>query len=244
MAYSKEAVTSIGLDIPLSKDRPLEQLQDEFSTVLRIWQQSSCRTELLAMFKRNKPAGGWQFNKVVCIGSGEFHSPKHREHLKMRVDSLPQFACVMDIAEQLQLCGHVQETAVAIIAQDPEYTKVDRKFLSSLGVKALHMEDKPEETNDLGTATAHLGPHTLLFDFCVPMSNSKITRDILESGIGMHIGTNVYSWRQIALKRPDLYWWILPIITRFEQQHHKEKFSDSKEFGAIKGSNITRSTAT
>lgn len=94
----------------------IEQIKTEFARHLEVWRQSTCRSTLLEIIESNKPEGGWELDKVVCLGSGScvFQDPGEEEEEEDEEEeeeddcSMIQMACAIDLASELKDQGGVQ----------------------------------------------------------------------------------------------------------------------------------------
>lgn len=81
------------------------------------------------------------------------------------------------------------EEELAIHAQEPCFTDLDRGFLSSLGIEALDVEQGAGSAG-LGAARQHFGEGTFVFEPFVDM-NALMLREMLEAEVGLYIGSSI-----------------------------------------------------
>lgn len=63
----------------LDKTITLEQLEQEFTTQTQMWQGGEYRQELFELLDSHAPTKGWQFDKVVSLGTVRFARQMPRE---------------------------------------------------------------------------------------------------------------------------------------------------------------------
>lgn len=100
-----------------------------------------------------------------------------------------------------------------MLAQEPEFTDLDRKFLSDMGVEMLGGD---EHVSGLGPAKDHLAHDTFLFEPFMDVSR-QMAREILAADPALYIGS---SMRGLLAKEGE----IGLIATQFDQQHDKHQF--------------------
>lgn len=166
-----------------------KELQTHFDNALKTWRASTCRTELLSMHDRIQPLTGWHFDKIICLATGCFHQ-RGRE---LSRNSLLQFACVMDITEELKKRGHGAEGRTQLLVQDPGYTEKDKELISSQGDTVLAIDEC--SAMGLRPAMDYMDAHTLVFEYRLKISKEKAI-DFYGTEVGLHIGTEVQFLRE------------------------------------------------
>lgn len=152
-------------------DATVASITKQFESNLATWKQSSCRKKYHRMLKEYQPDGhAWLITKAICFATGSFS----RINLTNRKRSLLQFAVFVDTSR------HVAQLRdggpLALFAQDPLYTDVDKAFLRSLDIHVLEAEI--EIGNGLEPAINHFDPETMIFEFCMDTSRKAVRQFI------------------------------------------------------------------
>lgn len=215
----------LDLDRPSDEEGSLQQLQWEYRNAMSVWQDSSCREELLAIVDERNPASGRQFNKVVCIAPGSFSWPIEGRSDASTTRSMPQLVCTVDLADYLKKKD--QGSNIEVLAQDLMYTVADMEFLISVGVTVLEMDLKPGEPNNLCKAKYHLSPRTLVIEF------GMVTYELCQPDVGMLIGSGSHGLRERAFAHPM---WQPDILyaDHFDARYTSVVFPHCEEFDALR----------
>lgn len=181
---------------PLPNDRHFSpaELKTALDEKAAIWRGSTCRKEFLELIDRIKPSAGWQFDKVVCLGTGRFAntcsaSPE---------TAMFQLVCVLDTAEALAQQGHPGGKAVGIFAQDPDNSPRDFAFLRTMGVEVV----ESTYNDELQKVNKHLGPGTMLFEWRIECGE-QIATQIYEPAIGLRICSGTRFLRECPVRQLD-----------------------------------------
>ncbi|KAK0786620.1 hypothetical protein LTR75_013150 [Friedmanniomyces endolithicus] len=153
------------------KGLTLERLQTDFKTKSKVWRNSTCRQELLAILDKQQPDTGWQLQEVVCLATNSFS----RDNFQARQRSMMQWVAFFDIVQHLQTR---QEGSIALFAQEPNYTALDKQFLQSLD-----------------TAKQHSLASSFVFEAFMDLGVEAVG-DLLGGDPVLYIGSSVERWRE------------------------------------------------
>lgn len=199
-------------DVPMfDGDLRIDRLQQDFDEKMDMWRQSTCRATLLDLIDRSKPSDGWRIDKILCLGTGSFCF--YYEGTRPR--SMLQFACAVDIANELRNPGPPGGSTIQIFAQDPKYRQLDVDLLTRLGVEHLETVDN---SKDFGAAKDHLGPRTLLFEFFLPKYRPMF-HDLYTAVTAMQVGTGTEIIRELGCSRRRR-----KVLKRFDEEHDCVEF--------------------
>ncbi|KAK0361144.1 hypothetical protein LTR94_024497 [Friedmanniomyces endolithicus] len=162
-----------GTDPPM-KGLTLERLQTDFKTKSKVWRNSTCRQELLAILDKQQPDTGWQLQEVA------------------RQRSMMQWVAFFDIVQHLQTR---QEGSIALFAQEPNYTALDKQFLQSLDVRVLDADHNSEYAVGLGEAKQHSLASSFVFEAFMDLGVEAVG-DLLGGDPVLYIGSSVERWRE------------------------------------------------
>ncbi|KAK0252185.1 hypothetical protein B0A54_08172 [Friedmanniomyces endolithicus] len=176
-----------GLDPPM-KGLTLERLQADFATKSKVWRQSTCRREIVAILDKQQPNTGWQLQEAVCLATNSFS----RDNFQARQRSMMQWVAFFDITQHLKAR---QESPVAIFAQEPNYTALDTQFLQTLDVRVLDAGHNIDYMDGLGEARQHVQASSFVFEAFMDLGVEAV-RELLGGDPVLYIGSSVERWRE------------------------------------------------
>lgn len=183
---------------PQMKGLTLERLREDFTVKAKQWHGSSCRQATLAILDRQQPDGGWRIEKAMCLATSSFS----RDNWQSRQRSMTQWAVFDDLVQHLQT---KQQHPIVILAQEPNYTPLDHRFLDSLGVQILDSDDNAEYPRGIGEAKQHLGPGTFIFEPFMDLGSDGIA-DMCAGDPALYIGNPIENWVEKYWRGKDRSW--------------------------------------
>ena len=170
----KSTLPSQGQDRQVS----VEKLLADYERYIRWWKTSECRRALRQTLDKVKPDEGWQIKEAIILGSGSFT----RDNMECVKRSMLQITAFKDIVQ------HIQSTStddIKIIAQEPQYTSVDRRFLSELGI-VVH----DAEFNDSGRMWFNLQYGAMVFEAFMEMNLGDLEK-LVQWDPKLYIGSSL-----------------------------------------------------
>ncbi|KAK5112735.1 hypothetical protein LTR62_003833 [Meristemomyces frigidus] len=170
---------------PALRDLSIEALTLEFGVKLKVWRGSTCRKQLLAVLDKQRPDEGWALTNAICLASGSFS----RDNFTVRQRSLTQFTAFLDIVKHLQ--SQQEEDPIAVFAQDPLFTPLDREHLQTQGIQVLDAEkyhDRRPSDRGVGEAGGYITTSTFIFEAYMERSETGV-RSLLQPDPILYVGT-------------------------------------------------------
>lgn len=161
------------------RDTTMEKIRADFDAKVKIWRRSDCRKQLVQILHRQRPEAGWQIGDAVCLATGSFS----RENWQSRQRSVMQFVAFTDVVQHLQ---SGQSEKILSYAQEPNYTPMDKTFLTSIGVATLDNADD----FGLGAATKHFSPTTFVFEPFMDLGVASM-KELLDVDVRLYIGSSL-----------------------------------------------------
>ncbi|KAK0353632.1 hypothetical protein LTR02_012580, partial [Friedmanniomyces endolithicus] len=178
-----------GLDPPM-KGLTLERLQTDFETKSRVWRNGTCRQQTLAILDKQQPDTGWQLQEAVCLATNSFS----RDNFQARQRSIMQWVAFFDIVQHLQI---KQDDPIAVFAQEPNYTALDKQFLQRLDVRVLDADLNGDHVAGLGEAKQHVRASSFVFEAFMDLGVEAVG-DLFEGDPALYIGSSVERWRETS----------------------------------------------
>ena len=179
----KTACSPQNLNSP-AKDLTVSKVTQHFNTMMNIWQQSECRQQTIQILQRIRPEHGWNVRNAVCLATGSFS----RDNLECRRRSMWQMVVFADLARHIQADG---EGEYQLVAQDPQYTPLDRLFLAQSGIAMLQTEPPNDGSTGLGSAKQYLQQDTFIYEPFLHMSQEML-QEIVEANPRLYIGSSIH----------------------------------------------------
>ncbi|KAK1069871.1 hypothetical protein LTR12_008755 [Friedmanniomyces endolithicus] len=176
-----------GLDPPI-KGLTLERLRTDFDIKSKVWRHSTCRRETLAILDKQQPDAGWKLQEAVCLATNSFS----RDNWQARQRSMMQWVAFFDLTQNLQ---NKQDDPIAVFAQEPNYTALDKQFLQSLDVRVLDVDHSPDCVAGLGEAKQHVRASSFVFEAFMDLGIEAVG-DLFEGDPALYIGSSVERWRE------------------------------------------------
>jgi len=171
---------------PFIRDYTLNKLRADFDSKTRRWRASRCRKAVLQILNKQQPDDGWQIGNAVCLATGSYC----RDNWQSRQRSVMQFVAFADIVGHLQ---SKQSAEFSSYAQEPQYTPLDKAFLTSLNVTPLDRALAGEQNLGLGAATQYLNPSTFIFEPFMDLGVDSM-RDLFSADVRLYIGSSMRRW--------------------------------------------------
>lgn len=202
----------------------IDQVQNAYYAQLKEWEQSDCRAHLLDIVDRSAASRRWHFDKVVFFATGSFC----QKSLEDRTRSMFQFICAVDLARELQKRGYSKSDKVEVFAQDPAHTEVDGELMHRLGVTKLEISRQDMQHDDLKNAKDHLGPHTVLLDFGMPIY-AELCCAMFGLGVSFQVGNTPFALRHYPGEEGEALQMRRDLADRIERDYESEWFPKFEE---------------
>nr|POF06950.1 hypothetical protein CFP56_31574 [Quercus suber] len=167
----------------LMKDANIELLQRDFDIKLKIWRASSCRRQLMHFLETRKPDDGWCLENAICLGSHSFS----RDNFRNRQRAVMQFVAFIDTVRYLQT---LQDAPIAMYAQDPTYTSLDRTWLARVKVVPTDLNLDSLKVTGLGPARDLLQPTSLVFELFMEVG-TEAALELFGSNMILYVGSSL-----------------------------------------------------
>lgn len=194
-----------------------DQVQKAYEKQLKEWEHSECRAQFLDIINRGPFSHGWQFDKVVVLATAGFC----QQGLGDRTRAMFQFICAVDLARELERRDGAKEGKVQVFAQDPAYTAVDGELMDGLGVTQFEISTQDMQRDDLKTTRDHIGPHTVLLDFGMPVYG-ELCKAMFEMGVCLRVGVGPRALRHYPGEQGEGLQMRLDLADRIERDYHSE----------------------
>lgn len=201
----------------------VEKLQAAYDKTVKVWQSSTCRTQLLKILDQAQPDEGWQIKEAICLASGSFS----RDNWEGQKRSMHQFVAFMDIVQHVQKSS--SET-VEVIAQEMIYTHVDVDFLSAKGITVHNkaaLGDVVYKNPDIREA---LGPQSMVFEAFMDMTTESI-QQLLDTGMRLYIGSSLQG--NLMRSKTDLQDWVKQFLNDHGSQYFPRFEEDPNVFNGL-----------
>lgn len=133
-----------------SPSRELQHLQTRFEEVQAHYRTSHLSTSMERLVQQASKSSGPSINRMLSLGLGSL-TP-----IKTQSRRLKQLAIFLAIADTLE---DTLQKPVALLAQDPTFTKTDEAFLNTFGIGVIRTPSGAE----LGEARQVLDERTLVY---------------------------------------------------------------------------------
>jgi hypothetical protein len=195
--------------------RELQELQNLYEESRALYNQSPLSKSIAAMFraKHRMP-----LTKAVSMGLGSLTSRDQSRRIK-------QLTIFLAIIEQLELSSNI---TIKLYAQDPTFTKVDERFLESLGIAIL----RTPSPSTLGEAEKYIDEKTLVYS---PFLTIQAYQSIFAScRIGMLVGDDFSAlrlkWPKSTTENAEVEKILKRVLTNYQRRSISQSVKDEALF--------------
>lgn len=167
-------------------DATVPILLSQFTKCQAKWKESTHYHSLRRLVTHSIDRSTVPIDKAVCLGIGQINTI----NLENRHRSLTQLAVFFTIVDSLK---HNAEHSIHMIAQEPDFTPLDKAFLGPLGFTILDCDEQLSwsDKSTIGPAAQQFGMTAFVADFFMNHSLATLqqllcsdTQFVLSAGVG------------------------------------------------------------